>query len=301
MISLPDKINVNKKGENTAVFEIEPFYPGYGVTIGNSFRRVLLSSLEGAAVTEVKIKGVNHEFADLPGVLEDVVIILMNLKKTRFKNYSNQVETIHLKIKGEKKVKAKDFKLSPELKLANPNLDIATLTDKKANLKIEAKVEKGVGYVSSEEREREKFDVEAIELDAAFTPIVRVSFKVDNVIVGKRTDFEKLNLEIETDGTITPKEAFNQAIDILMKHFSSFSDLINQKKEKPISKDSKKIKIEEIDISERTKNALLEGGVKTLGGLIRKSEENVSKIEGLGDKGLKEIKKMLKKHNLELK
>lgn len=224
MISLPNLPKITNKKDNEAVFEISPLAPGYGMTLGNSFRRVLLSSLEGFAITEVKIQGAGHEFAALPGILEDVIIILINLKKIRFTSWTEVPQIITLDAKGEKEVLAKDFKINPQIKIANPELYIATLTDKKAELKIEAKVEKGIGYLMSEEREEKKPEVGVIFLDAIFNPVKKVSFEIENVIVGKKTDFEKLDLKIETDGTILPEEAFLKATDILLRHFSLFSE-----------------------------------------------------------------------------
>ncbi len=242
MIPLPNKVKVVQKKGKTAVFEIAPFYPGYSVTIGNSYRRVLLSSLEGAAITQVKIKGVSHEFSTIPGVLEDVLIILLNLKKIRFKSWSPEAQTIILKAKGQKVVKAKDFILNPQIQIANPDVEIANLTEKKAELQIEAKIEKGIGYVEAEERDGKKAEVGLISLDAIFTPVKKVNFHTENVIVGKRTDFEKLELYIETDGTIEPEEAFIRATDILLGHFSLFSEFSKEKerKEEKISVAKKK-------------------------------------------------------------
>ena len=239
MISLPNLPKITQKKENEAVFEISPLCSGYGMTFGNSFRRVLLSSLEGAAITEVRIEGAIHEFSTLPGVLEDVLIILLNLKKIRFKSESDDPQIITLIVKGEKEVFAKEFKLNPQIKIANPELLIATLTDKKAELKIEAKVEKGIGYLPVEEREEKKPEVGVIFLDAIFSPVKKVSFEIVNVIVGKKTDFEKLDLKIETDGIISPEEAFLKATDILFQHFSLFSGF---GQEKPVRVGGKKEK-----------------------------------------------------------
>lgn len=232
MIPLPNKPKVVQKKGESAVFEIAPLYPGYGVTIGNTYRRVLLSSLEGAAITQVKIKGANHEFSTIPGVLEDVLIILLNLKKIRFKSWSAEPQIIDLKVKKMGVVKAKDFNLNPQLKIANPELELATITDKKTELEIEVKIEKGFGYVESEEREEKRAEVGNISLDANFTPVKKVSFRIENMIVGKRTDFERLEISIETDGTILPEEAFYRATDILFGHFSLFSEFGKEKEEK---------------------------------------------------------------------
>ena len=217
MIPLPTSIKTKNISNNNSVFEIESLYPGYGVTLGNAIRRVLLSSLSGAAVTEVKIKDAPHEFATIKGVKEDVLHILMNIKQLRFKIFTEDPQTATLVVKGEKEVTGKDFELPADLKLANPDLHIATLTDKSAQLEIEIKVEKGMGYVF--EDKEIKRSVGVIGMDAIFTPIKKVNYVVENMRVGKRTDFDKLSLEVETDGTITPKEALSQSLDILVSQF----------------------------------------------------------------------------------
>jgi len=241
MILLPKPPKIIDTKDNWAKFEIESLYPGYGITIGNSFRRVLLSSLRGAAITQIKIKGAQHEFSTMPGVLEDVINIVMNLKQLRFKTYSDEPQKAILKIKGEKKVKGSDFKVPTQIELINKNCHIATLTNAKAELEIEIQVEKGIGYESVESRKKQKkLEIGAIPIDAIFTPVKRVSYKVENMRVGERTDFDRLNLEIETDGTITPEEALFQASDILIKHFSLIGDVFApQEKEKPIKKEKK--------------------------------------------------------------
>jgi len=198
---------------------IENLYPGYGVTIGNSLRRVLLSSLEGAAITQVKIKGATHEFSTLPGVLEDVVSILLNLKQARFRLYGEEPQKATLKVKGEKEVTCADFEVPASLELITKDLLLAHVTERSAELDMEIQVEKGIGYVPAEERKKEKQEIGSITLDAIFTPIKRVSSKVENMRVGDRTDFNRVTLEIETDGTLTPEEAFFQATEILLKQF----------------------------------------------------------------------------------
>ncbi|OGZ65894.1 MAG: DNA-directed RNA polymerase subunit alpha [Candidatus Staskawiczbacteria bacterium RIFCSPHIGHO2_02_FULL_43_16] len=220
MISLPSAPKVTQKEPHRALFEVSGLYPGYGVTVGNALRRVLLSSLEGVAVTEVKIKGVPHEFSTIPGVLEDVIMILLNLKNLRFKMHEGVMQKVELKVKGEKRVTGEDFNLFPQIELANPKLHIATLTDKNKELEIEITIEKGIGYEPKDHRKTQKAQIGAIALDAIFTPIKNVNFQVENMRVGERTDFDKLNLEIETDGTLTPEEAFYGASEILIKHFN---------------------------------------------------------------------------------
>lgn len=240
MIPLPLPPKIIKKENNKAIFEIEALYPGYGVTIGNSLRRVLLSSLGGAAVTQMKIKGVAHEFSTIPGVLEDVIQIMLNLKKLRFRLFTQEPVTATLKIKGEREVKGSDFKLPSQVELVNKDCHIATITDKKTELEMEIKIEKGVGYLARERRKKEKMPIGAIALDAIFSPVKRVSFRQENMRVGERTDFDRLFLEIETDGTISPEEAFVQASEILVKHFSLFSETFHPKKEENKKGKSKK-------------------------------------------------------------
>jgi len=306
VIPLPLQPKIIEKKENIAVFEIEALYPGYGVTIGNALRRVLLSSLQGAAITQVKIKGVHHEFSTISGVLEDVIIISLNLKQLRFKIYSEESQKATLKIKGEKEIKASDFELPAQLELVNKNAHIATLTDKKSELEMEILVEKGLGYEPAERRKKDKLGVGVIALDAIFTPVRKVTFKVENMRVGERTDFDRLFLEIETDGTITPEEAFSQTSEILLSHFSIFAESFKKPEKAPKEKVLKeeeltKIEIEQLKLSTRTTNALLKNNIKIVAGILRKNEKNLLELEGIGQKGIKEIKKALKKLGLELK
>jgi len=253
MISLPSPIKIIKKDKNKSLFEIEGLYPGYGTTIGNSLRRVLLSSLPGVAVTEVKIKGAPHEFSAVPGILEDTIMVILNLKNLRFKIYEGDLQKIQLKVKGEKDVKGGDFDIPSQVKLANPEIHIATITDKKTELEIEIQIEKGIGYEPKDYRKTKKgtsssqarAEIGTISLDAIYTPIKNVNLEVENMRVGERTDFDRLNLEIETDGTITPEEAFFEACDILMRHFNIISE--SKEKESAVSeveeiKEAKKVK-----------------------------------------------------------
>ena len=222
MIPLPTSIKTKKVSDNNTIFEIESLYPGYGITLGNAIRRVLLSSLNGAAVTEVKIKNAPHEFATIPGVKEDVLHILMNIKQLRFKLFTEDPQMATLVIKGEQEVTGKDFECPADLKLANKDLHIATITDKNTELEIEIKIEKGVGYVF--EDKEIKREVGVMGLDAIFTPIKKVNYVVENMRVGNRTDFDKLDLEIETDGTIRPEEAFAESLEIILAQFGFMSE-----------------------------------------------------------------------------
>jgi DNA-directed RNA polymerase subunit alpha len=288
MISLPKSPKIIEKSENKAVFEIEGLYPGYGVTLGNSLRRVLYSSLEGAAVTQIKIKGVQHEFSTIPGVLEDVVSLILNIKNLRFKMHSNEPQKAVLKVKGEKKVNSSDITVPTQLELVSKDIHIATLTDKKSELEIEFQVEKGFGYVLSDQEKSEKLEIGQIAIDAIFTPIRIVNFRVENMRVGKRTDFDRLFIDIETDGTIDPEQALSQSAEILVNHFSQ----INQK-EAPQEKES--VRVEDLKIGARTIKVLLNNKIETSEDLATKTEEFLMGLEGMGEKGIKEIKKALKK------
>lgn len=246
MILLPKAPKTINKKDNWAVFEIESLYPGYGVTIGNSLRRVLLSSLPGAAITQMKIKGVQHEFSTIPGVVEDVIAIAMNLKQLRFKILTAEPQKAFLKVKGEKEVKGSDFEIPGQLELINKDAHIATLTSKNTEFELEIQVERGLGYEPVENRKKQgKQEIGVISIDAIFTPIVRVNYKVDNMRVGERTDFDRLDIEITTDGTITPEEAFQSAAKTLVDHFSillgSKEEIVVEKEEvKPAKKKTAK-------------------------------------------------------------
>lgn len=315
-ISLPSTPKIIKSEKNKAVFEIEGCYPGYGMTLGNAFRRVLLSSLPGAAITAVKIKGVQHEFSTIPYVLEDVIQIILNLKQIRFKLYSDQLTKASLRVKGEKEVKAGDIKTPADLEVINSEAHIATLTDKKAEIEMEMEIEPGLGYEPVERRKKEKQEIGKISLDAIFTPIRRVNYEVENMRVGDRTDYNRLRINIETDGSISPEEAFTAAAQILVDHFKLLTKLEKPSKEKKVVavKTVKKIekpkakkeeitrtKIENLKLSTRTINSLTEAGLRTVGGLIRKTEKDLMVIEGLGKKGIKEIRKALGQFGLTLK
>ncbi len=224
-VRLSETVKIKKvsEKENEGVFEIEGLYTGYGLTLGNALRRVLLSSLPGAAITQIKIKGVDHEFSTIDGVMEDVVEITLNLKRVRFRFFADEPQTLILKVKGEKKVKAGDIKSSAQVEVANPDLHIATLTNKNAELEMEITVEKGLGYVPVEARKIEKLPIKTIALDAIFTPVSKVNFIVENMRVGERTDYNRLKLTVETDGTISPSKAVHKAANILKDHFDKVS------------------------------------------------------------------------------
>ncbi len=322
-ISLPKKPKYEEIKPNAGRFVIEACYPGYGITLGNTLRRVLLSSLSGAAVTSVKIKGITHEFTTIKGVKEDAVQIILNLKKVFFKLDENTEEvTVSLKSKGtknEKKVTAKEIKCPSDVEIANPDKKIATLTSTTAELEMEITIKKGIGYVSVEAQDRKEKEIGAIAVDAIFNPILRVNYGVDNMRVGKRTDYDKITLDIFTNGTVAPQEAYEEAVEILMSQYNAISSLSKEeeeefqeegaeekaktkkkKTEKP-GEDVNKISVEELNFSTRTKNILDNNNLKTIGDIAEHSEDKLRQFEGMGDKSVKEIKKSISKFGIILK
>jgi len=221
-IALPKKIDFKQGvGPNNGIITVEPLFPGYGMTLGNSLRRVLLSSLPGAAVVGVKIKGASHEFMALPHVKEDVLEIVLNLKQLRFKIFTDEEVRLELKVKGKKKVTAADITKNSLVEIKNPELVLANITDESGSLEMEIFVREGRGYRLTEGTKRENREIGYIDIDSMFSPVALVSISVDNTRVGKMTNWDKLVLDVKTDGTITAEEAFNEAVKILVAQFSS--------------------------------------------------------------------------------
>jgi len=239
MIQLPEVIKVLSREGDKAKFEISPLMPGYGATIVNPLRRVLLSSLGGAAVTSIKLRGVDHQFSSIPGVMEDLIEIILNVKKIRFRSFSDGPVTVTLNAKGERAITAVDITLPSEVEVINPDQHIATISDKKAEFSMELTVERGIGYVPLEERQKEKLPIGVIAVDAIFSPVRTVNFTIEDIRVGQRIDFNRVVMEVETDGSMTPEEAVKQAAEILVNHFSLFAAL--EIPEKTIKK-AKKVK-----------------------------------------------------------
>ena len=317
-VSIPQKPKYTPTDEKSGVFEIPGCYPGYGMTLGNALRRVLLASLEGAAVTSVKIKGISHEFSTLDGVMEDVVQIILNLKKIRFKMHSDEPVKVSLKFKGEGKVTAKEIKCPSSVEVVNKDQMIATITDKKTELEMELEISKGLGYVPIEQQERPDKEIGVIAIDAVYTPIKRVNYEVENMRVGKRTDYNKVTLEIVTDGSITPEEAFKKAVAILVEQFSVLGGIevidkdkesekteedIDETKETPEEEiDPLKIKVTDLkNLSTRTLNVLEAGKIAKVKDIVKHTEEELRALEGMGDKGIKEIKKSIGEFGITLK
>ncbi|HZZ99339.1 MAG TPA: DNA-directed RNA polymerase subunit alpha [Candidatus Paceibacterota bacterium] len=237
MIQLPEQVKVTAKDGNKATFEIGPLMPGYGATIANPLRRVLLSSLEGSAVTSIKIKGVDHEFSSMDGVLEDLIEIILNVKKIRFMLHTDGPVKLNIDFKGEGAVTAADIKANPDVEVINPEQHIATITDKKTEFSMELDVEKGIGYIPVEQRQKEKLAIGVIAIDAAFSPVRLVNFKIEDVRVGQRIDFNKITMDIETDGSLQPEAALKKASEILIDHFRTVSEL--EVPEAPAKKETK--------------------------------------------------------------
>lgn len=313
-IPLPQKTKVIKQENNRATFEVEGCYPGYGITFGNALRRIILSSLSGAAVTGIKIKGVQHEFSTLPHVMEDVIEITLNLKQLRFRVATEDKYKLTLTASGEKQIKASDIKIPSGIEIINKDAHIATLTDKKASLEMEIEVETGLGYSPVEQRSKEKLEIGMIPVDASFSPIQKVNFEVENMRVGDRTDYNRLVIDIETDGSITSEAAFKKAATILVDQFKVLVEVEKEKKRAPVKmveekeeeraeaeEDVTKIPVDDLKFSTRVANVLKEAGIKTVSGLLKKGETTLMETEGMGEKGVREIKRALSKFGLELK
>lgn len=303
-----------------AAFQVDGLYPGYGVTLGTALRRILLSSLPGAAVTRVKIEGVEHEFSALPGVREDILTILLRVKQLRFRLHSEAPHIVRLEAKGEKELYARDIKMPTGVELVNPDFLIATLAKKSASFAMEMHVEWGVGYVPREKHSPEKMEVGAIALDAIFTPVRKVNMEVEDMRVGTETNYNRLRITIETDGSITPRHAWHQAIVILQQQFSAlqgemtegedarapFHSFVFQKKMESASlrlspEEYLKMRIADIGIASRSVRVLETAGIKTVNGLVRKSAEDLGSLDGIGDKALQEIRRILGTMGLSLK
>ena len=319
-IVLPSKPKIVREDGPSGVYEIDGLYPGYGHTLGNSLRRIILSSLPGAAVTRVKIAGVEHEFSTISGVKEDVILIILNLKKLRIRLNTDEPQILKLKGKGAKELTGKDVEIPGQAEILNPELHIATLSEKSAELDIEMTVEKGLGYVPKESLQKERVEIGSITLDAAFTPIRKANYEVENMRVGDRTDFNRLRLFIETDGTISPREAMEKSIILMIEQLKAIVGFVEKEPAAPaetkaeegaptpatrpemeIDTELLKTRIDALNLSSRTVKALTNANIRTLGGLARKKESDIMDVDGLGAKGMQEIKKLLAQQGIILK
>jgi len=313
-IALPSKPRIVTEEEFRGVYEIDGLYPGYGHTLGNSLRRIILSSLPGAAITQVKINGVQHEFSTLDGVKEDVITMLLNIKRIRLSLHGSESVTISLKKKGPGVVTAADIVAPSQVEILSPEQAIAEITSKSGELEIEMKVEQGLGYVPREIHQKDKVEIGVIALDAVFTPIRRANYEVENMRVGDRTDYNRLRVFIETDGTVSPREALEQSIEVMIHQLKSIIGFQEQSSEAEaptaeeiaagdkteIDPDVLKTRIETLDLSSRTLTALEDANIRTIGGLVRKKKDDILALDGIGPKGVDEIIDLLKNIGLSL-
>jgi DNA-directed RNA polymerase subunit alpha len=319
-ITLPSKPRVVSEEGMLGIYEIDSLYPGYGQTLGNSLRRIIFSSLPGAAITSVKIEDVSHEFATIEGIRESVMEILLNLKRVHFTLHGDEAQTIRLSIKGPKQVTAADFQLPSQVTIANPDQHVADISGK-INFELEATIERGLGYVPREVLNKEKADIGTIALDAAFTPIRRANYEVEDMRVGDRTDFNRLRVIIETNGTITPREALERSIEIMIHQLkaivgfqeeaematvshgkaASHSSTSEESSDESAGKDPAKMKLEDLELSSRTTTALSDAGIRSVAGLTRKTAASLKELDGVGDKAITEISEALERLGLSLK
>ncbi len=314
-ISLPKSPIYKEADDRSGQLIIEECFPRYGATIGNSLRRVLLSSLEGNAIVSIKIKGITHEFSALDGIIEDVVQIILNLKAVRFRMNDVDEATVFLKVKGKKDITAKSFESSSEVEIVTPDVHIATITDAAVTLDMEIKVRKGMGYVPVEQQETDK-EIGTIMVDAIYNPVKRVNFTVENMRVGKRTDYEKVILDIVTDGSMTPEEAYHKSVAILLKQFGAITTIeeeeeiveeieqaevvtmeekvvAKEEKEKEVKVEAKVVAIEDLKLPARTASVLEDNKITTVAQIEKMTEVNLLDLDGMGEKGVKEIRKAI--------
>ncbi|MDD3694168.1 MAG: DNA-directed RNA polymerase subunit alpha [Candidatus Pacebacteria bacterium] len=331
-IVLPKKLNVIEETPTRGIYEIEGLYPGYGHTLGNALRRIILSSLPGVSITSLRIKGADHEFATLDGIKEDVLTIILNLKKVRFSMASETETNLKLSVKGPGIVTASLFDKVGGVEVTTPDQYIAEITDKKTDLDIEITLAKGIGFVSKEDFLMEKPPVGTILVDAIFSPIRKVNYEVEHMRVGDRTDYNLLRINLETDGSISAKEALEDSLKIIIKQIKSILDMKTEEELDPVEKPEENIvrvhanheedaegdaevenfdpeervellktRIDTLDFSSRTERALGEASIRTLGGLVQKSAEDLLDLPGFGQKSLEEVEETLSTFKLKLK
>lgn len=305
-IHTPTLASVTDHQPTSATFVIEPLQPGYGMTLGNSLRRVLLSSIAGAAVTGFRIDGISHEFTTVTGVKEDVVAIMQNLKTIRFKVFSDEPQVIKLSKKGKGTVTAKDLQLNADIEVVNPKQVICTIDDPKTTVNLELTVETGRGYRPLEEQGSNQRISDMIMLDALFTPVLRVRYKVENTRVGQFTDLDKLLITIDTDGSITPRDAFEEAAAILVNQYTALAGQTRIEMSAPLTAGGAAAggeegeepaelmtSIEDLNLSARTTNALVNNDIHTIKDLLSLSEAELRDLKGFGNKALDEVKEKM--------
>jgi DNA-directed RNA polymerase subunit alpha len=305
-IHTPGVVNVTQHDDNSATFSIEPLHSGYGMTLGNSLRRVLLSSIAGAAITSVKFDGASHEFTTLPNVKEDLVEIILNLKGIRFRVFGQDVQTLRLQKKGKGVIKAKDITTNADVEIVNPDHVIATIDDDKGSIGLDLTVEIGRGYRTIEDASDRKVVSDTIAMDAIFSPVQRVRYNVENTRVGQMTDLDKLLITIMTDGSISPKDAFEEASAILVNQYTALAGQTRIEASTPLTSasgvdgaidgdDSPALmtSIEDLNLSARTTNALVNNDIHTLKDLFSLSDAELRDLKGFGSKALDEVKEKM--------
>ncbi|MDR7522156.1 MAG: DNA-directed RNA polymerase subunit alpha [Armatimonadota bacterium] len=303
------KVEYAELSDTYGKFVVEPLDHGFGVTLGNALRRVLLSSISGAAVTSIKIDGVLHEFSTIPGVVEDVTQIVLNLKELTLRLYTDKPKLLRLDAKGKKDVTAADIQEDPEVEILNRDLHIATLDRKDAHLAMEIVVERGKGYVPAEKHRRSEHVIGVIPVDSIFSPIRKANFTVEDTRVGHATDLDRLVLEVWTDGSVRPEEALQEAARQLIDHFRLFSGIADETGQGVpfgVPEDPDKVRlmampIEELDLTVRPYNCLKRAGIHTVGDLIKKTEDEIVAVKNFGRKSLDEVKEKLAAHGLSLR
>ena len=303
---------INDLGQDSAEFIVRPLYYGYGNTLGNSLRRVLLSSIKGAAITAFSIEGTNHEYAAIPGIREDVVDIMLNLKNIKFKSHTDAPVELSLEIKGsdqsekdgDKRVVAGDITLSSEVEISNPNQTICHIDNPNFVLKMRLIVETGRGYLTIEKSSAERVHSDMIALDAVFSPVLRVRYRVDNTRVGQDTNLQQLTLTINTDGTITPREAFEEAAAILVNQYTALAGSTKVESAPAPGLNAEEddaglmLPIEELGLSARTANALINNEIRTVRDLVMLTDSDLKELKGFGSKALDEVKEKLTELNI---
>ena len=300
-IHTPGVVNVDDHGSNSATFAIEPLHTGYGMTLGNSLRRVLLSSIAGAAITSFKIEGATHEFTTVKGIKEDVVDIMLALKGVRFRVFGSDVQSLRIVKKGKGPVTAKDIQVNADVEIVNPEHVIATIDDDKASLVMDITVETGRGYRTVEEGAAKKAS-DHVAVDAIFSPVLRVRYKVENTRVGQMTDLDKLLISVDTDGSISPRDAFEEASAILVNQYTALAGQTRVEAAAPLTSTENVLAddgdeapelmtpIEDLNLSARTTNALINNDIHTLKDLFSLSDSELRELKGFGSKALDEVK-----------
>ncbi len=304
LIHNPELSEVIDNGENSATFVIKPLYHGYGNTLGNSIRRVLLSSIEGAAIVAFKIDGITHEFSTIPGIKEDAVDVMLNLKNIHVKSHSEGPVELRLEKKGVGPVTAADIKLTSDIEISNPDQIIATIDDPNKSLVMDMVVDSGRGYMTIEDASESRTHSDMIALDAVFSPVLRARYNVESTRVGKDTSLQQLTITVETDGTITPREAFEEAAAILVNQYTALagSTVVEAGPSLTFDKDGAESglmqAIEDLGFTARTTNALINNDIRTVHDLVNLSEQDLRELKGFGSKALDEVREKLTELNI---